>query len=69
MEDAAEIEEVRRASLESFNREYMRKSGQSSGIKQTRTSGARAISFVRQKRVIEGEQNEMELRKEKKKWK
>lgn len=75
-DDAEDINEVRRASLELFRETKERKSGESSCIKQTRTSGASAISFIREKVAIEGEQKkselqlkreEMELRKEEKK--
>lgn len=60
-EEAAEIEELRKASLESFRESKMRKSGELSCIKQARASRASAISFIGQKVALEGEQKESGL--------
>ena len=70
-EEAANIEEMRKASLESFRETKERKRQGSPSKKKTRTSGASAISFIREKMVIEGEQkeSELQLKREEMEWK
>ena len=70
-EEAADIEEMRKASLESFRETKERKRQRSPSKKKTRTSGASAISFIREKVAIEGEQkkSELQLKREEMEWK
>ncbi|XP_046851176.1 uncharacterized protein LOC124444606 [Xenia sp. Carnegie-2017] len=57
-----EINQVRKASLESFRVSKVRKSGeQTCSNKQTRTSGASVLDFIREKVAFEGEQKDSEI--------
>ena len=65
-EEAAEIEEVRRASLESFRESKDRKNDEKPCPKKKRTSGADSIAFIKEKVELEAKQkeNELELKKQ-----
>ena len=69
-EEPADIEEMRKASLESFRETKEGKRQGSPSKKKTRTSAASAISFIREKVAIEGEQkeSELQLKREEMEW-